>query len=67
MSFFLKFLPAETRALAELGRRIVSGLDTPEERKEAIRYGVEMLKDGKVSGPEWARFGKKLGILTGKH
>jgi hypothetical protein len=27
---------------------------------------VKMLADGKVTVPEWAKFGKKLGILKGK-
>ena len=50
-----------------LGQRIVSSLDTATERKQALDYGAEMLKDGKVSVGEWSRFDKKLGILTGRH
>lgn len=63
----LRFLPDDKRALLELAIRITSSIDTAEERKAVAKYGVEMLTDGKVSVPEWARFGSKLGILTGKH
>lgn len=67
MNFLLKFLPADKKAMIILGQRIVSSLDTTEERKLALDYGAEMLKDGKVSVGEWSKFGKKLGILTGRH
>ena len=67
MNWLLKLLPADKRQVIELGRRIVSSLDTKEERQAAINYGIEMLKDGSVSVGEWAKFGSKLGILTGKH
>jgi hypothetical protein len=30
-----------------------------------VDYGIEMLKDGKVTVGEWAKFGSKLGILKG--
>jgi hypothetical protein len=50
-----------------LAQRIVSCLDTAEERRAAIAYGSEMLRDGKVSVGEWARFGGKLGVLKGRH
>ena len=63
----LKFLPDDKRALLELAIRITSSIDTAEERKAVAQYGVEMLCDGVVSVGEWARFGSKLGILTGKH
>ena len=63
----LKFLPDDKRALLELAIRITSSIDTAEERKAVAQYGVEMLADGVVSVGEWARFGSKLGILTGKH
>ena len=64
MNWLLRFLPADTRLLVQLGMKIVQALDTPEERKEAIAHGIAMLKDGKVTVPEWAIFGSKLGILT---
>ena len=67
MNFLLKFLPADKKAMIILGQRIVSSLDTTEERKLALDYCTEMLKDGKVSVGEWSKFGKKLGILTGRH
>ena len=64
--WLLRFLPAEQKDLVTLGMRIVSCLDSSEERKQAIDYGVEMMKDGKVTVGEWAKFGSKLGILTGR-
>ena len=67
MNFLLRFLPADKRAMLELAMRIVASLDSGAERKEAINYGIKMLEDGKVNVGEWAKFGSKLGILTGKH
>ena len=67
MNWLLKFLPADKRAMLELAMRIVASLDSGAERKEAIDYGIKMLEDGKVTVGEWAKFGSKLGILTGKH
>ena len=67
MNWILKLLPKDKRNMLELGMRIVASLDTGAERKEAVDYGIHMLKDGKVSVSEWAKFGSKLGILRGKH
>ena len=67
MNWILKFLPQDKRALLELAIRITSALDTAAERKAVAEYGAEMLKDGKVTVGEWAKFGSKLGILRGKH
>ena len=67
MNWILKLLPKDKRNMLELGMRIVASLDTAAERNEAVDYGIHMLKDGKVSVAEWAKFGSKLGILTGKH
>jgi hypothetical protein len=67
MNWILRFLPADKRLMVLLAQRIVSSLDTAEERKAALDYGVAMLADGKVTVPEWARFGAKLGILRGRH
>ena len=67
MNWLLKFLPADKRALLELAIRITSALDTAAERKAVAEYGVKMLADGKVSGPEWLKLGKVLGIMRGKH
>jgi hypothetical protein len=67
MNWLLKFLPADKRAMLELAMRIVASLDSGAERKEAVNYGIKMLEDGKVNVGEWAKFGSKLGILTGKH
>jgi hypothetical protein len=67
MNWLLKLLPADKRALLELAIRITSSLDTPGERKAVAEYGLEMLKDSKVSVGEWAKFGSRLGILRGPH
>ena len=67
MSWLLKLLPADKRALLELAIRITSSLDTAAERKAVALYGMEMLRDRKVSVGEWAKFGSKLGILRGPH
>ena len=67
MNWLLRFLPADKRQMVVLAQRIVSSLDTDEERRAAITYGSEMLRDGKVSVGEWAKFGKTLGILKGRH
>ena len=67
MNWLLRFLPKEKRQMVELAQRIVSSLDTADERKAAIDYGVAMLRDGKVSVAEWSRFGSKLGVLRGRH
>ena len=67
MNWILKFLPADKRALLELAIRVTSALDTAAERKAVAEYGVKMLADGKVSGPEWLKLGKVLGIKRGKH
>jgi len=67
MNWILKFLPADKRALLELAIRITASLDTAAERKAVADYGLEMLRDRKVSVGEWAKFGSKLGILKGPH
>ena len=67
MNWILKLLPKDKRNMLELGMRIVASLDTAAERKEAVDYGIHMLKDGKVSVSEGSRFGSKLGIFRGKH
>jgi hypothetical protein len=59
----IKLLPADKKALVELAFRITSSLDTPEERKRVIDYGIEMLADGKISVTEWTRFGKMAGVF----
>ena len=65
MNWLLKLLPADKRALLELAIRITSSLDTAAERRAVADYGLEMLKDNKVTVGEWAKFGSKLGILKG--
>ena len=67
MNWLLKLLPSDKRALLELAIRITNSLDTAAERKAVAAYGVEMLKDSRVTVGEWAKFGSKLGILKGPH
>ena len=63
MNWILKFLPEDKRNLVVLGQRIISCLDTAEERKDAVDYGIQMMADGRVTVGEWSKFGSKLGIL----
>ena len=63
MNWLLKFLPEDKRNLIVLGQRIISCLDTAEERKDAVDYGIQMMADGRVTVGEWSKFGSKLGIL----
>jgi len=63
LSLLMKFLPADKKALLDLALRMVASLDTPEERQAVANYGIKMLADGKVTVPEWAAFGKKLGVF----
>jgi hypothetical protein len=67
MNWLLRFLPEDKRTLLQLAIRITASLNTARERKAVAEYGAEMLKDGKVTVGEWAKFGSKLGILRGKH
>jgi len=67
MNWLLRFLPEDKRQMVVLAQRILSSLDTAEERKAAIDYGQVMMADGKVSVGEWAKFGSILGILKGPH
>ena len=68
MNWLLKFLPQDTRDLIALGQRIIASLDTPEERRAAIRHGIEMLSPESEGGirctvGEWAKFGSLVGVL----
>ena len=70
MNWLLKLLPQDTRQLVVLGQRIIASLDTAEERREAVQYGIEMLSSESEGGvrvtvSEWARFGSRLGVLKG--
>ena len=70
MEWILKFIPEEKRQLIVLGQRIIASLDTPEERRAAIQFGIKMLSNDSAGGSQvtvggWARFGSKLGILKG--
>jgi len=64
MKFLLALMPREYREMIVLCQRIFNQLDTSAERQEAIAFGVEMIRDGKVEMTEWSKFGSKLGILT---
>ena len=65
--FLAGLLPKEYRNLIEVGSRIVSQLDTSEERSEAISFAMATLSDGKVTPGEWAKIGSKFGILRGRN
>jgi len=70
MNWILRFLPEDTRQLIILGQRIISSLDTSEERRSAVQYGIKMLSSDSEGGVrvtvgEWARFGSRLGVLKG--
>tara|TARA_Y100001951_G_scaffold98090_1_gene98519 strand:- start:307 stop:564 length:258 start_codon:yes stop_codon:yes gene_type:complete len=63
--FLVGLLPKEYRNLIEVGLRVISQLDTPEERAEALNFARLALADGKVTPGEWAQIGSKFGILRG--
>ena len=67
LGIILRFLPEDKQILLKLAMRITASLDTARERKDVAEYGMTMLNDGKVTVGEWAKFGSKLGILTGRH
>ena len=62
-NLLVKVLPADKKALLDLGLRMVASLDTPEERKAVADYGIQMLADGKITITEWSAFGKRLGVF----
>ena len=66
MNWILNLLPKEYKQMVTLAQRIISQLDTKEERQDALEYGISMMEDGVVNVGEWSKFGSKLGIL-GKH
>ena len=66
MNFLLSLLPKEYKQMVLLAQRIISQLDTKEERRDALEYGIAMMEDGAVTVSEWSKFGSRLGIL-GKH
>ena len=63
LQLLIKLLPADKKALVELALRITANLDTPEERKRVLDYGIEMLADGIIRPTEWTRFGKMAGVF----
>ena len=67
LGIVVKILPPDKRALLELAMRVTSSLDTAEERTAAAKYGMEILADGKITGPEWLKLGKALGVMRGRH
>ena len=66
LSMLMGLLPKEYKQMVILDQRIMSQLDTKEERRDAVEYGIDMLADGVVTVSEWSKFGSRLGIL-GKH
>ena len=65
MEIFMKFLPADKRAMVQLALRMVAKLDTAAERKAVAEYGLAAFHDGQISIIEWTGLGKRMGILTG--
>ena len=65
LKMLLNFLPADKRAMIQLAMRMVSKLATAGERQAVAEWGIRAFADGKISVPEWAELGGKLGILTG--
>jgi hypothetical protein len=62
-NIIIRMLPKETRDMILLAKNIFNQLDTKEERASVLKYATEMFEDGKVTVPEWGKFGGKLGIL----
>ena len=67
LGIIMRLIPEDKKILLKLAMRITASLDTARERKAVAEYGMTMMNDGKVTVAEWAKFGYKLGILTGKH
>ena len=67
LGIIMRLIPEDKKILLKLAMRITASLDTARERKAVAEYGMIMLNDGKVTVGEWAKFGSKLGILTGRH
>ena len=67
LGIIMRLIPEDKKILLKLAMRITASLDTARERKDVAEYGMTMLNDGKVTVGEWAKFGSKLGILTGRH
>jgi hypothetical protein len=68
MNWILRFVSQDVRDLITLGQRIASALDTPEERRAAIKHGIDMLSPDSEGGTratvsEWAKWGSLLGVL----
>ena len=60
--FMLNLLPKRHKALVEMGLRMVANLDSDEERDLAVAKFTSILKDGRVTPPEWSSLGKTLKI-----
>ena len=69
LGLVMRFLSPDTRALVQLAMRMVSSLDTPEERKAVAQFGMKMLESDQISITDWAAFGKLCGVfrLGGKN
>jgi hypothetical protein len=68
MSFLIGLLPARYKNLIMLAQRLISALDTAEERDRVVTKGIKMLEDGVVTVGEWSQFGGKDGLrIIGKH
>ena len=65
LSVMLRLLPADKRAMVQLALRMLDRLDTTEERRAVVEWGIGAFQDGKISTNEWLELGSKMGILTG--
>ena len=67
LGIIMRLIPEDKKILLKLAMRITASLDTARETNAVAEYGMTMMNDCKVTVAELAKFGSKLGILTGKH
>ena len=66
MGFLLALLPKQYKQMVKFAGRIIDRLDTRDEREAAMAFLLEAPQaDGKLSCPQWLKFGGMLGILKG--
>ena len=58
----LGFLPKDVRTMVSVGLRMMSRLNTAEERQAAADYFIEAsTSDGYMSAIEWSKWGSMIG------
>jgi hypothetical protein len=66
MGFLLALLPKQYKQMVKFAGRIIDRLDTRDEREAAMAFLLEATQaDGKLTCPQWTKFGGMLGILKG--